>query len=177
MSSFPATNGSTVCAGSHARFQCRIRYNTGCVCSCCSWFQIVDHLGSVLYTINIPLCECWAAPRPTICCPLWQAEVRRGEGDGGTVATLQNIFAGCNIRGLFTKADNFQASGSLSVSSSTDNSALHCTCVQIARPVAARRELTCPAGCLAGQLLGSQPAAGAQSTDAVLDVPHRHGLL
>ena len=116
---------------------------SGCVCSCCSWFQIVDHLGSVLYTINIPLCECWAAPRPTICCPLWQAEVRRGEGDGGTVATLQNIFAGCNIRGLFTKADNFQASGvCLSVARRT---ILHCTCVhtavQIARPVAVRREL------------------------------------
>lgn len=78
-----------------------------------SWFQIVDSFGTVLYTINIPLCECWAAPRPTCCCPLWQAEVRRGEGDGGTVATLQNIFAGCNVRGLCTKADNFQVSDSL----------------------------------------------------------------
>ena len=42
------------------------------------------------------------------------------------MATLQNIFAGCNIRGLFTKADNFQASGSLCLSSSANNSAF-CT--------------------------------------------------
>eukprot|EP01043_Picozoa_sp_COSAG02_P107105 COSAG02_NODE_43111_length_378_cov_0.580645_1_plen_49_part_10 len=30
---------------------------------------------------------------------------------------------------------------------------------------------------LAGELLGSRPASGAQSTDNVLDVPHRHGVL
>ena len=44
-------------------------------CNCDHWFQIFDGSGSLAFTIRVPWCECWAAPRPQICCPLWQAEV------------------------------------------------------------------------------------------------------
>ena len=79
------------------------------VCNCDHWFSISDATGLNIYTIKIPFCECWATPRPNCFCELWTAEVHEGtECDKAPVATLQNIFPGCNVRGLCTKADNFQ---------------------------------------------------------------------
>jgi hypothetical protein len=79
------------------------------VCNCDHWFSIEDGSGGLLYTIRVPFCECWATPRPNCCFSVWTAEVLPGAGTGETaVATLQNIWPGCNVRGMCTKADNFQ---------------------------------------------------------------------
>lgn len=83
---------------------------------CCSfhhYFDILDENDKKIYEIKIPICECWAAPRPGICCQVWQAQVFQADEFAvntklGPIAHIQNVFAGCNCRGLFSKADNFQ---------------------------------------------------------------------
>jgi hypothetical protein len=83
-------------------------------CSFAHYFDVLDEKDVKIYEVRVPFCECWAAPRPGCCCSVWAAEVWAADGEdsraegGEPVAHIQNIWPGCNGRGLFTKADNFQ---------------------------------------------------------------------
>ena len=71
-------------------------------CNFDHWFRIHDGAEQLIYEVHIGLCECWATPRPSCLCKLWTGEILAPDNPV-PVAHLQNIFPGCNGRGMCTK--------------------------------------------------------------------------
>eukprot|EP00735_Rhodelphis_limneticus_P009905 TRINITY_DN288_c0_g1::TRINITY_DN288_c0_g1_i1::g.1571::m.1571 TRINITY_DN288_c0_g1::TRINITY_DN288_c0_g1_i1::g.1571 ORF type:complete len:283 (+),score=118.09,sp/Q3ZBG9/PLS2_BOVIN/27.99/6e-19,Scramblase/PF03803.10/2.5e-29 TRINITY_DN288_c0_g1_i1:58-849(+) len=71
-------------------------------CSCNYLFDVKDAQGSKLYEIRGYMMQCG----PNMCCKKFYFELYNTNDQ--LVGTIENVFPGCNLRGLCSKADNLQ---------------------------------------------------------------------
>lgn len=73
-------------------------------CSFAHWFDVfITGQEHPVYELRVGCCQCG----PNMCCQRWTCDILR-HGSEDIVGSICNLWPGCNIRGLCSKADNLE---------------------------------------------------------------------